>query len=143
MTRSDTDDAHADDETNADARIDPDADDETNADGETKADAGTDADGTDLQEFLILRELDDPISEEELAAAGETSGEVLAALREEGVDIRWVESEVLADDEGRVTGTFCRYRAESEAAIREHADRAGLPATRVARRGAPLDGESG
>ena len=33
------------------------------------------------------------------------------------------------------------YRAESEDAVREHADRAGLPATRIDRRGQPLEGE--
>jgi hypothetical protein len=40
-----------------------------------------------------------------------------------------------------VTGTFCHYRAESEEAIHEHADRAGLPATNVSRQGDPLAGE--
>lgn len=96
---------------------------------------------TDMDDYLILRELPEPITEEELAAAGEESGKALEALREEGVDIRWVESEVMTDDAGDVTGTFCHYQAESEAAIRDHADRAGLPVTRIDRRGTPLDGE--
>lgn len=48
---------------------------------------------------------------------------------------------MLTTEDGDVTGTFCHYRAESEAAIREHADRAGLPATRIDRRGEPLEGE--
>ena len=52
-----------------------------------------------------------------------------------------VESEVLENDDGEVTGTFCHYRAESEEAIHEHADRAGLPATNVSRQGDPLAGE--
>lgn len=95
----------------------------------------------DLEDYLILRALDEPITEEELQAAGEQSGEALEELREEGVGIRWVESEVLTNDEGNVTGTFCHYQAESESAIREHADRAGLPATRIDRRGEPLEGE--
>jgi hypothetical protein len=95
----------------------------------------------DLEDFLILRSLEEPITEEELDAAGEQSGDALQELREEGVGIRWVESEVLTDDDGMVTGTFCHYQAESEGAVREHADRAGLPATRVDRRGEPLDGE--
>jgi hypothetical protein len=95
----------------------------------------------DLEDFLILRELDEPISQQELDAAAEQSGETLQALREEGVGIRWVDSEVLTNDQGQVTGTFCHYQAEDEEAVREHADRAGLPATRIDRRGDPLDGE--
>jgi len=97
--------------------------------------------GQELEDFLILRELGEPISTEELEDAGEQSGEALKELREEGVGIRWVESEVLTNDAGQVTGTFCHYQAESEDAVREHADRAGLPATRIDRRGQPLDGE--
>ncbi|MFB6301167.1 MAG: DUF4242 domain-containing protein [Halobacteriales archaeon] len=95
----------------------------------------------DLEDFLILRELDEAISDQELEAAGERSGEVLEELREEGVGIRWIESEVLTNEEGQITGTFCHYQAESEEVVREHADRAGLPATRIDRRGQPLEGE--
>ncbi|MFC5278858.1 DUF4242 domain-containing protein [Halorubrum rubrum] len=94
-----------------------------------------------LEDFLILRELGEPITEDELAAAGDESGDALEQLREEGVGIEWVDSEVMTDEDGEVTGTFCHYRAEDEAAVREHAERAGLPATRIDRRGAPLDGE--
>lgn len=97
--------------------------------------------GQEMEDFLILRELDEPISDQELESAGEKSGEVLEALRDEGVGIRWVESEVLRDEDDRVTGTFCHYQAENEHAVREHADRAGLPATRIDRRGEPLEGE--
>lgn len=95
----------------------------------------------ELEDFLILRELDDPIAEEELEAAGEQSGKALKELRDEGVGIEWVESEVMETEEGNVAGTFCHYRAEDEEAIREHAERAGLPATRIDRRGEPLEGE--
>ncbi len=95
----------------------------------------------DLTDFLILRSLEEPISTEELEAAGEQSGEALRELRDEGVGIRWVESEVMTNRDGQVTGTFCHYRAEDEAAIRDHAERAGLPATRIDRRGEPLEGE--
>lgn len=95
----------------------------------------------ELREYLILRELDDPISQEQLDGAAATSGETLEELRGEGVGIEWVESEVLTNDDGEVTGTFCQYRAESEEAIQEHAARAGLPATRISRRGNPLEGE--
>lgn len=95
----------------------------------------------DTDDFLILRELDEPISEEELEAAGEESGEALQELREDGVEIKWINSEVMTNDDGRVTGTFCHYEAEDEDAVREHAERAGLPATRIDRRGEPLEGE--
>lgn len=44
-------------------------------------------------------------------------------------------------DAGNVTGTFCHYQAEDETAIREHAERAGIPVTQVYRRGTGLDGE--
>lgn len=94
-----------------------------------------------LEEFLILRSLEEPISRSELDAVGEQSGEALSELRDEGVGIRWVESEVMTNDDGDVTGTFCRYEAEDESAIREHADRAGLPVTRIDHRGEPLGGE--
>ncbi|WP_248896517.1 DUF4242 domain-containing protein [Haloplanus halobius] len=94
-----------------------------------------------MNDYLILRELDAPISRDDLDAAAEKSGETLEELRSEGVDIRWVDSEVLTNDAGEVTGTFCHYQAESEDAVREHAERAGLPATRIDRKGEPLAGE--
>lgn len=96
---------------------------------------------SESEDFLILRELDEPITEDDLAAAGEQSGAALEELREEGVDIRWVESEVMTTEDGLISGTFCHYQAESEDAVYEHAERAGLPATRVTRRGQPLEGE--
>lgn len=95
----------------------------------------------DLTDFLILRSLEEPITEAELDAAAEESGAALKELRDEGVGIRWEDSEVLTDADGQVTGTFCHYQAEDEDAVREHADRAGLPATRIDRRGEPLEGE--
>lgn len=94
-----------------------------------------------LNDFLILRELDEPITEDDLEAAGSKSGEALQELRDEGVGIKWVESEVMTTDDGKITGTFCHYQAEDEDAVREHAERAGLPATRIDRRGDPLEGE--
>lgn len=96
---------------------------------------------SELEDFLILRSLEEPITEDQLEAAGEQSGEVLEELRSEGTGIQWVESEVLTNDDGDITGTFCHYQAEDESAVREHADRAGLPATRIDRRGEPLEGE--
>ncbi len=40
-------------------------------------------------------------------------------------DVRWIRSYVLAEPDGRV-GTVCIYQGSSEAAVREHAERAGL-----------------
>ncbi len=94
-----------------------------------------------MVEFGIYRELEEPISEEELDAAADESGRVLEEMREEGTDIRWNESDVLANEDGDVIGTFCRYEAESEDAIEEHAERAGLPATTIAHEADPLEGE--
>jgi len=40
--------------------------------------------------------------------------------------VRWIRSYVVAEADGRL-GTFCIYEAASEGAIREHADRVGMP----------------
>ena len=96
---------------------------------------------SDVNDYLILRELDEAITQEQLDEAVEASGNTLQELREEGVDIEWVDSEVMTDDDGGIVGTFCHYRAESEDAVQEHVDRAGLPATKVTQRGSPLEGE--
>lgn len=96
---------------------------------------------SDLEEFLILRELDEPITEEELQAVDERSTAVRQELTDEGITVLSVESEVLTDEEGNVTGTHCHYQAESEDAVREHADRAELPISRLDRPGRPLGGD--
>jgi hypothetical protein len=92
-------------------------------------------------DYLILRELPEPVTHEELDDAAAASGDALEEMRSEGTDIEWVESEVMTNDDDAVVGTFCHYRAESREAIDEHGDRAGLPVTRVTRRGDPLGGE--
>jgi sporulation protein YlmC with PRC-barrel domain len=65
---------------------------------------------------------------EELQVAGKKSGEV--GDDEMSDDIRWIRSYALAEDDGTV-GTVCIYQASSPEKIREHADRAGLPADEV------------
>lgn len=45
-------------------------------------------------------------------------------------DIRWIRSYVLEEDGGSV-GTVCIYQASSPEKIREHADRADLPADEI------------
>jgi hypothetical protein len=49
---------------------------------------------------------------------------------EMSADIRWIRSYVVRESDGSL-GTFCIYEATSEEKIREHADRADLPATDV------------
>ncbi len=45
-------------------------------------------------------------------------------------DIRWIRSYVL-DEEAGGLGTVCIYQASSPEAIREHAERAGLPVDEI------------
>ncbi|HEY1369263.1 MAG TPA: DUF4242 domain-containing protein [Gaiellaceae bacterium] len=45
-------------------------------------------------------------------------------------DIRWIRSYVTAEQDGRV-GTVCIYQASSPEAIREHANRSGLPVDEI------------
>ena len=45
-------------------------------------------------------------------------------------DIRWIRSYVL-DESGGTLGTVCIYEASSPEAIRDHADRAGLPVDEI------------
>lgn len=96
---------------------------------------------TALEDFLILRNLDEPIPEPAFEAAAEQAGHVLEELNDEGVGIRWVSSEVRTRADGVVVGTFCHYRAENEEALREHGARSGFPVTRIDRRGTTLENE--
>lgn len=45
-------------------------------------------------------------------------------------DVRWIRSYVLQEEGGSV-GTVCIYEATSEAAIRDHAERAALPVDEI------------
>jgi hypothetical protein len=47
-------------------------------------------------------------------------------------DIRWIRSYVLEEEDGSV-GTVCIYQGTSPEAVREHAQRAGLPSDEVIR----------
>jgi len=64
-------------------------------------------------------------SPEELQAAADRSTEV----GERRGDVRWIRSYVL--DEGAGLGTVCIYEADSEEAIRGHAEEAELPADEI------------
>jgi hypothetical protein len=44
--------------------------------------------------------------------------------------VRWIRSYVVAEPDGRL-GTICIYEAASEASLREHAARVGMPAEEI------------
>jgi hypothetical protein len=66
-------------------------------------------------------------STEELTEAAASSTKVGEEMPD---DIAWIRSYVL-DEEGGSVGTVCIYQASSVDAVREHAQRAGLPADEV------------
>jgi hypothetical protein len=64
----------------------------------------------------------------ELGAAAEESTRV--GNEEMPDNVRWIRSYVLEEPDGRL-GTVCIYQGSSEAAVREHAERAGLACDEV------------
>lgn len=64
------------------------------------------------------------MSDQDFRAISRKSCEVIDAMNGR---VEWLESQVTAD---RI---YCLYRADDEAAIREHASRGGFPADRIAR----------
>jgi hypothetical protein len=65
---------------------------------------------------------------EQLQAAAARSKQV--GDDEMSADIRWIRSYVVHESDGGL-GTFCVYQASSPEKIREHAARAGIPATDI------------
>lgn len=65
---------------------------------------------------------------EDLAEAAAESARV--GDTEMSSDIRWIRSYVVVEADGSL-GTICIYQASSPEKIREHAERAGLPATEI------------
>ena len=65
---------------------------------------------------------------EQLQAAAARSRKV--GDEEMPADIRWIRSYVVHESDGGL-GTFCVYQASSPEKIREHAKRAGIPATDI------------
>jgi hypothetical protein len=80
-----------------------------------------------MQTYVILRR-NGWRSPEELQAAAARSKQV--GDEEMADDIRWIRSYVTAESDGGV-GTVCIYQATSPEKIREHAERAGLPADEI------------
>jgi hypothetical protein len=77
--------------------------------------------------YAILRR-DGWRSPEDLEAAAGRSRQV--ADEEMSDDVRWIRSYVLEEGAGSI-GTVCIYEASSPEAIREHAQRAGLPVNEI------------
>jgi Nickel responsive protein SCO4226-like len=65
---------------------------------------------------------------EQLQAAARRSAQV--GDEEMPSDIRWIRSYVVQESDGGL-GTFCIYQASSPEKIREHAERAGIPASDI------------
>lgn len=88
----------------------------------------------DLIDFGIWREMDADVTDEATKQeALEASQGAIAELREEGVEVEWVRTDVLEDPDGETDCAYCHYRAPSEGAIKEHSERAGLPVTELTR----------
>jgi Nickel responsive protein SCO4226-like len=67
-------------------------------------------------------------SPEELDAAAERSKQV--AEDDFPQDIRWIRSYVIKEDDGTL-GTVCIYQATDIEAVKQHAQRVGMPADEV------------
>jgi sporulation protein YlmC with PRC-barrel domain len=80
-----------------------------------------------MQTFVILRR-SGWSTPEELEAAAMRSKQVGEEQMPE--DVRWIRSYALAEEDGSV-GTVCVYQATSPEAIRQHAERADLPADEI------------
>jgi hypothetical protein len=80
-----------------------------------------------METFAILRRHGWKTGAELEEAAGRSSN---VGDNEMSDDIRWIRSYVLGEGDGTV-GTVCIYQASSEAAIREHAERADLPVDEI------------
>jgi Nickel responsive protein SCO4226-like len=79
-------------------------------------------------ELYVIRRPSGWDTGKELEAAAARSSQV--GDEEMSLDIRWIRSYVVREADGTL-GTFCIYQASSEEKIREHAQRADLPATDI------------
>ena len=80
-----------------------------------------------METYVILRRSGwrSPDDLEEAAGRSKQVGD-----EEMSSDIRWIRTYVLAEEAGGL-GTVCIYQASSPEAIREHAQRADLPADEI------------
>jgi hypothetical protein len=80
-----------------------------------------------MQTFFIRRKSNWKDTSELSATAGVSA----RVGNEEMPDlVRWIRSYVVREDDGRL-GTVCIYQGKDEAAIREHARRAGMSADEI------------
>ena len=79
--------------------------------------------------YVILRRSGWRSAEELQEAAGRSAK---VGDEEMSDDVRWIRSYVL-EEGGSTVGTVCIYQATSPEAVREHAQRADLPADEVVR----------
>ena len=79
-----------------------------------------------MQTYVILRRRGWRTGDELAEAAVRSTAEGDATPD----DVRWIRSYVLAETDGTV-GTVCIYQGSSPDAIRDHAQRAGLPADEI------------
>lgn len=79
-----------------------------------------------MPKFVIERDMPDVgnLTNEEFRGAAQNSCDVLRAM---GPEVQWIESYVTADK------IYCVYHASNEDLIREHAERAHLPANRISK----------
>ena len=78
--------------------------------------------------LYVIRRCNGWKTAEDLQAAAARSKRV--GDDEMSADIRWIRSYVVREHDGSL-GTVCIYQASSPEKIREHAARAGIPATEV------------
>ena len=80
-----------------------------------------------MKKFLIKREIDgaSQIPSDKLEEIGQGSESVLVEMRNEGKNIEQEQSYVAGNN------VFCIYNADSEDVIKEHAERAGVPANEI------------
>jgi uncharacterized protein DUF4242 len=92
----------------------------------------TPKEGAPLEKYVIERDLPGAgkLSSAELQAIARKSNGVLASM---GPNIQWVESYVTGDK------IYCVYRADSEEAIRKHAQAGGFPANKISRIATVID----
>ena len=80
-----------------------------------------------MNKYLIKRKIEGAyqIPSEKLDEIGQGSEAVLIAMRNEGKKIEQEHSYIAGNN------VFCVYKAESEEIIKEHAERAGVPANEI------------
>ncbi|MBI94959.1 MAG: DUF4242 domain-containing protein [Bacteroidota bacterium] len=80
-----------------------------------------------MNKYLIKREIEgaSQIPSEKLEEIGQGSESVLVQMRNEGKNIEQEQSYVAGNN------VFCVYNADSEEVVKEHAERAGVPANEI------------